>query len=59
MTATNEVRIVDGGASCPKLPIVLGRGVARAVVWPGIGAKERSMHRISLQPGDRTVVLGD
>ncbi len=57
MTATNEVRIVDSGDSCPKLPIVLGGGVARAVIWPGIGAKERAMHRISLQAGDRTIVL--
>lgn len=57
MTAKKEVRIVDSGDSCPKLPIVRGRGVARAVIWPGIGAKERAMHRISLQAGDRTVVL--
>ena len=57
MPANNEVRVIDSGPSCPELPIVLGKGVARAVVWPGVGAHERSMNRITLQAADSTVVL--
>lgn len=39
------------------LPIVETGGRAWAVVWPGMGAHLRSMHRISLQPAGRTVPL--
>jgi quercetin dioxygenase-like cupin family protein len=41
----------------PELPIVEGGGRAYAVVWPGVGASLRSMHRISLEPGSRTSAL--
>jgi mannose-6-phosphate isomerase-like protein (cupin superfamily) len=34
-----------------------GEGVALAVIWPGVGAQLRSMHRIRLAPGARTVPL--
>lgn len=39
------------------LPIVNGEGTARALVWPGIGARSRSMHWITLQPSARTIPL--
>ena len=32
-----------------------GKGEAYAVVWPGVGAQMRSMHRISLGAGSATV----
>ncbi len=32
-------------------------GSAHAVVWPGVGAQQRSMHLITLDPGGRTVDL--
>jgi quercetin dioxygenase-like cupin family protein len=57
MSEVGAVRVLDGGASCPELPIVEGSGVARAVVWPGVGAELRSMHRIQLASGARTVPL--
>jgi hypothetical protein len=51
-----EVAVVGAGSG-PELDIVAGEGVARAVIWPGMGARLRSMHRISLAPGSRTVTL--
>ena len=48
MSEVKAVRILDAGASCPELPMVEGGGVARAIVWPGVGAALRSMHRIEL-----------
>jgi quercetin dioxygenase-like cupin family protein len=57
MSEVKAVRILDAGASCPELPIVDGDGIARAVVWPGVGAELRSMHRIRLAAGARTVAL--
>jgi quercetin dioxygenase-like cupin family protein len=42
-------------AQGPELEIVEQGGRAQAIVWPGIGARLRSMHRISLEPGGRTV----
>lgn len=51
-----EVVVVpaDGG---PELAIVRGGGRAQAVIWPGMGASLRSMHRISLAPGSATVEM--
>jgi quercetin dioxygenase-like cupin family protein len=50
------VLVVDAEAG-PELPLVVGEGVARAVIWPGIGAQLRSMQTISLGAGSRTVEL--
>jgi quercetin dioxygenase-like cupin family protein len=55
MVGSREVRVLDAGEQCPALPLVDGDGVARAVIWPGVGAELRSMHRISLAPGARTI----
>jgi mannose-6-phosphate isomerase-like protein (cupin superfamily) len=41
----------------PTLPIVEGAGIARAVVWPGMGAESRTLHRITLEAGSRTVSM--
>jgi quercetin dioxygenase-like cupin family protein len=49
------VVVLDDGPSCPQLPLVDGSGRARAVVWPGVGAYKRSLHRFSLAAGARTV----
>lgn len=57
MTNTDRVRILTDDDSCPDLPIVEGGGRAWAVVWPGVGARLRSLHRISLDPRSRTVEL--
>lgn len=42
------------GPDGPDLPVVESGGSARALVWPGNGARLRSMHLISLEPGGRT-----
>lgn len=36
------------------LAIIEGGGDARAVVWPGMGARHRSMHYLALPAGART-----
>jgi mannose-6-phosphate isomerase-like protein (cupin superfamily) len=41
----------------PRLAFVAGEGTARAVIWPGMGAELRSMHRISLAGRSRTIPL--
>lgn len=49
------VVILDGGDSCPRLDLVEeGSGVVQAVVWPGVGAAKRSLHRFRLRAGART-----
>ncbi|MFL5841211.1 MAG: hypothetical protein ACJ77Z_12255 [Thermoleophilaceae bacterium] len=53
---TAEIRILDGSTG-PELPIVRGAGIARAIVWPGTGARLRSLHRIWLAPGAATIEL--
>jgi hypothetical protein len=57
MSSPREVRVLDAGETCPALPLVDGAGTARAVVWPGVGAQLRSMHRIRLAPAARTIPL--
>jgi mannose-6-phosphate isomerase-like protein (cupin superfamily) len=51
------VSVIDSAAGCPALPIVVGGGHAQAVVWPGSGARHRSMHVIALERGATTVAL--
>jgi quercetin dioxygenase-like cupin family protein len=41
----------------PPLDIVEGEGHAHAVIWPGMGAQLRSIHRIKLSPGARTTAM--
>lgn len=55
MNLTSRVAVLDADEHCPRLPLVTGNGEAYAVVWPGVGAEMRSMHRISLGPGSATV----
>jgi quercetin dioxygenase-like cupin family protein len=57
--AIDRVMVVDGTdeATCPVVPIVEGDGEARAIIWPGMGARDRSMHRVRLAPGARTIPL--
>lgn len=54
---SKSVEIVDAGTG-PELDLIeTGSGRAWAVIWPGMGARLRSMHRISLQPGGATQML--
>lgn len=51
------VRILDYDPFGPELRIVDPSSKAVAVVWPGTGATQRSMHHIQLAPGGHTVAL--
>jgi mannose-6-phosphate isomerase-like protein (cupin superfamily) len=51
-----EIRILEGSEG-PELPIVDGAGSARAIVWPGTGARSRSLHHLWLGAGSGTVEL--
>ena len=50
-----RVRVMRSSDERPTLPIVEGEGTAYAIVWPGVGAEERSFHQILLGSGARTV----
>ena len=39
------------------LPIVSSGGEARALLWPGMGSTQRSLHYIRLGPGQESVPL--
>jgi mannose-6-phosphate isomerase-like protein (cupin superfamily) len=56
MGASDGIQILplDRG---PALPLVDGDGSAHAVVWPGMGAQLRSIHRIELGSGARTIEM--
>jgi quercetin dioxygenase-like cupin family protein len=50
------VQVIPLRGNGPLLPIVLGDGAARAVIWPGTGAAMRSIHLIQLAPSSGTVL---
>jgi mannose-6-phosphate isomerase-like protein (cupin superfamily) len=56
MAGSEEIQVValEHG---PALQIVEGDGRAHAVIWPGMGARLRSIHRIQLRGGARTIEL--
>jgi quercetin dioxygenase-like cupin family protein len=53
----DKVVVLEGEGEGPELDIVEGAGSARAVVWPGMGAVDRSVHRIHLRDDARTITL--
>lgn len=57
MAARPEALVLRAADHGPLLPIVEGDGAARAIVWPGVGATHRSMQRIDLAAGSRTIAL--
>src|SRR6476619_6332664 len=57
MSSPPRVAVLAADESCPRLPLVAGAGEAYAVVWPGVGATKRSMHRISLKPRSATIQM--
>ena len=50
------VKVLDASTG-PELSIIDGDGRAHAIIWPGMGAQMRSMHRISLADGAATTEL--
>jgi mannose-6-phosphate isomerase-like protein (cupin superfamily) len=57
MSARLAEVVVTAADRGPELPIVTGDGTAHAVIWPGMGAELRSMHRISLGGDARTIEM--
>ena len=51
------VQVIRASEPGPALPVVDTGGSARAVVWPGSGARQRSLHLINLDPDGCTVDL--
>src|SRR5215471_18214732 len=51
------VQVLPLNGAGPSLPVLEGAGSARAVIWPGTGATERSVHLIQLGPLSGTVRL--
>jgi quercetin dioxygenase-like cupin family protein len=51
------IRVVRTGVDGIALPLVEGPGRMDALVWTGMGAVHRAMHRVALEPGGRTVRL--
>ncbi|MGQ0549282.1 MAG: cupin domain-containing protein [Armatimonadota bacterium] len=50
-----RVQVLRADRDCVALPLTEEGGEARAIVWPGVGARHRSMHYIALPAGGRTV----
>lgn len=55
--SSEPVKVLSLTESSPEVPMVDGAGRAVAIVWPGVGARERSMHLIELPGGGRTLPL--
>jgi mannose-6-phosphate isomerase-like protein (cupin superfamily) len=53
----NSARVVDSATGCPEIPIIIGPGNARVVMWPGNNAQFRSFQIITLERGARTIRL--
>jgi quercetin dioxygenase-like cupin family protein len=51
---TRLIRREDWG---PDLDIIRGDGTCTPVIWPGMGAAERTLHLLQLGPGSRTIRL--
>jgi quercetin dioxygenase-like cupin family protein len=51
------VQVLPLRGAGPSLPVLAGGGSARAVIWPGAGATQRSIHLIQLAPSSGTVRL--
>jgi mannose-6-phosphate isomerase-like protein (cupin superfamily) len=51
------VQVLPLRGTGPLLPIVEGDGSARAVIWPGTGATQRSVHLIQLASSSGTIRL--
>jgi mannose-6-phosphate isomerase-like protein (cupin superfamily) len=53
----NTARVVDSATGCPEIPIIVGSGNARVVMWPGNDAQFRTLQIITLERGARTIRL--
>jgi hypothetical protein len=54
MLLSEIVQVLPLDESCPAVDVVAGEGQARAVAWPGVGARSRSMVHVRLAGGAGT-----
>lgn len=52
-----RIAVIRDDEHAVSVPLVPGADCAVALIWPGMGARHRSLHRISLAPGMATVTL--
>ncbi len=57
MASAATVQVIDTALLTRELPIVQGGGNSRVVIWPGDGAKYRSLQLVTLDPGSSTIKL--
>jgi quercetin dioxygenase-like cupin family protein len=50
-----KTRVLRSDRDFVALPLVEGGGEVRAIIWPGMAARHRSMHYIALAAGARTM----
>ena len=50
----DRVRVIDSRGALPEVSIVEGAGWAKAVIWPGNGARYRTFQVINLEAGSST-----
>ena len=50
-----SIKVLDPEKNFKLLPYTEGKGVAKAIIWPGMGAKLGSMHYFVMAPGARNV----
>jgi mannose-6-phosphate isomerase-like protein (cupin superfamily) len=55
--APRTVQVIDTEGAGLALPLVEGRGEARVLLWPGNGARYRTLQVLRLGPAARTVAL--
>ena len=53
----NTARVVDSTKQCPEIPIIVGRGNARVVMWPGNDTQFRTLQILTLEGSARTIPL--
>jgi len=49
------IKILKADKDFVEIPLVKG-GTAKAIIWPGMGAKHGSMHYIVMKPGEENIM---
>ena len=57
MFSQDAVRVISPSQWGPPMDIVYGGATCRAIVWPGNGGNERSLHYFAMPQGSSTVEL--
>lgn len=54
---SRTVQVIDSAVNSRKIALIDGRGSASVVLWPGNGARFRTMQLLKMEGGDRTIDL--